>query len=88
MSQSADYHESWQAIVCRSVTAYQKYPDYFKNKDLKDMTFLLAESKQNSWETRQSQFEGEGGLHAPSSLETENLSNSSAHYETPTAALQ
>ncbi len=88
MSQSADYHKSLQAIVCRSVTAYQKYPDYFKNKDLKDMTFLLAESKPNSWETRQSQFEGEGGLHAPSSLETENLSNSSAHYETPTAALQ
>ena len=88
MSQSAGYHETLQAIVCRSVTAYQKYPDYFKNKDLKDITFLLAESKPDSWEARQSQFEGEGGLHSPSSLETENLANGSAHYETPTAALQ
>jgi len=88
MSQSASYQPTQQAIVCRSVTAYQKYPDYFKNKDLKDMTFLLAETPPDSWEARQNQFEGEGGLHAPSALEPDTLSNSDALYETPAAAVQ
>jgi len=88
MNQGANYEEALQAVVCRSITAYQKYPDYFKNKDLKDMTFLLAETPPDSWEARQSQFEGEGGLHAPSALESDTLSNSDALYETPAAAVQ
>ncbi len=88
MSQSASYEEALQAIVCRSITPYQKYPDYFKNKELKDLTFLLAETEPDSWEARQSQFEGEGGLHAPSALDANHLSNGDALYEMPTAAMQ
>ncbi len=88
MNQSAAYDDKLQAIVCRSITPYQKYPDYFKNKDLKDLTYLLAATPPDSWEARQSAFEGEGGLHAPSSLENSTLSNSDALYETPTAAMQ
>lgn len=88
MNQSAAFEPELNAIVCRSVTPYQKYPDYFKQQDFKDLTFLLADTPPDAWETRQSAFEGEGGLHAPSALQNERLSNSRADYETPTAALQ
>jgi len=88
MSQGADYDNELKSVICRSVTAYQKYPDYFKNRDLKDMTFLMAETAADSWEARQSQFEGEGGLHKPSALELESLANGDALYETPTAAMR
>lgn len=88
MNQSGDFDTELNAVVCRSVTPYQKYPDYFKNKDLKDLTYFLADKKPDSWEVRQSQFEGEGGLHAPSALSNDNLSNSDAIYETPAAIVQ
>ncbi|RBP53176.1 GH36-type glycosyl hydrolase domain-containing protein [Arenicella xantha] len=88
MNQSAMFRPELSSIVCSAVTPYQKYPDYFKQRDFKDLTFLLAESFPDAWETRQSAFEGEGGLHAPSALHQERLSNSDAIYETPTAALQ
>ena len=88
MNQSARYDKNLQAIICHSVTPYQKYQDYFKNKEFKDLTYLLSDIKPSSWESRQSAFEGEGGLHSPSYLDNENLSNSEADYETPTAAFQ
>lgn len=88
MNQSAEYDHQLQAVVCRSITPYQKYSDYFKNRELKDLTFLLAERKPNSYETRQHAFEGEGGLHNPSALEQASLGNSEATYELPTAAMQ
>ncbi len=88
MNQSANFEATLNAVVCHSVTPYQKYPDYFKNKEFKDLTFLLAEHKPHSYEARQDAFEGEGGLHAPSSLSNESLGNHDALYETPTAALQ
>ncbi len=88
MNQSASFNAELNAIICRSITPYQKYPDYFKNKDLKDLTFLIADEQPDSFETRQSSFEGEGGLHAPSSLERDSLGDSDAIYETPTAAMQ
>jgi len=88
MNQGASFDSELDAVLCRSITAYQKYPDYFKNKDLKDITFMLAEQTPDSWETRQCQFEGEGGLHSPSALDNDALSNSDAVFETPTAAMQ
>ena len=88
MSQSARYEPSLRALVCRSITAYQKYTDYFKNKDLKDITFLLSETVPDSWEACQYHFEGEGGLHSPSALEADTLANGDSLYETPAAALQ
>ena len=88
MNQSAGYDDAFMAIVCRSITPYQKIPDYFKNKDFKDLTFLMAERPPASYETRQDAFEGTGGLHSPSALETHGLSNSEATYEMPTAAMQ
>ena len=88
MNQSAVYDEELQSIICRSITPYQKYNDYFKNKNFKDLTYLLCNTTPESWETRQSAFEGEGGLHSPTSLLEKQLSNSEATYETPTAAVQ
>ena len=88
MNQSGSYNKALGAVVCRSVTPYQKYPDYFKQKDFKDLTYLLSSQAPDSWEVRQSCFEGEGGLHAPSALENTQLSNSDALYETPAAAMQ
>lgn len=88
MNQSGEYDESLQAVICRSVTPYQQYPDYFKQKDFKDLTYFLADTQPGSWEVRQSAFEGEGGLHAPSALQQDQLSNTDAIYETPAAVLQ
>lgn len=88
MNQSGAFDEALGAVVCRSVTPYQKYPDYFKQKDFKDLTYFLPAQTPDSWEVRQSSFEGEGGLHAPSALDNDELSKSDAIYETPTAAVQ
>lgn len=88
MNQSARYNEALQAVICSSVTPYQKYPDYFKNKFLKDKTFLLAEHQPDSWECNQQRFEGEGGLHNPSAIQQTSLSNGEAVYETPACVMQ
>ncbi|HYG06366.1 MAG TPA: NdvB protein [Stenotrophomonas sp.] len=88
MNQSADYRADLGGIVCRSVAPYQKVADYWRQRDFKDCTFLLHEQPVAGWEARQSAFEGEGGLHAPSALAGERLGNSDARYETPTAVLQ
>ena len=88
MNQSAHYDEELNALVAKSVTPYQKYQDYFKQKDFKDQTYLLANRQVDSWEARQDAFEGEGGLISPSSIASETLSNSSADYEMPTAVMQ
>ncbi|MFV0342860.1 MAG: GH36-type glycosyl hydrolase domain-containing protein [Anaerocolumna sp.] len=88
MNQSGKYDESLQSIVCSSITPYQKYLDYYKLKDNKDKTFLLAEKKPYAWEANQEVFEGEGGLMSPSSIKNEKLSCSDACYEMPLCALQ
>lgn len=88
MNQSADFDAELNALVCRSITPYQKVDQYFINTELKDLSFLLADRKPSSWEARQQAFEGEGGLHQPSALQEICLTNSCADYETPTAALQ
>ncbi|KRG46073.1 NdvB protein [Stenotrophomonas panacihumi] len=88
MNQSGEYRAELGGIVCRSVTPYQKVADYWRQRDFKDCTFLLAEQQVEAWEARQSAFEGEGGLHAPTALAGERLGDSDARYETPTAVLQ
>jgi len=88
MNQGGRYEPALQAVVCSSVTPYQKYPDYFKQKDFKDQTFLLAERAPLAWEANQQQFEGEGGLAAPDGVSAAMLSNGCADYETPACTLQ
>lgn len=88
MNQSATFDEQLNSIVATAVTPYQKVEQYFKNKDLKDKTFLIADKKPTSWHTNQATFEGEGGLHSPDALKFLQLSNNDARYETPVAVYQ
>jgi cellobionic acid phosphorylase len=88
MNQEAEWNENVCGIVGSSVTPYQKAEDYPKMKYLKDKTYFLCETAPVAWEARQKRFEGEGGLHNPSSLQETQLTNSDARYETPTAAVQ
>ncbi|MFB5761373.1 GH36-type glycosyl hydrolase domain-containing protein [Paenibacillus medicaginis] len=89
MNQSGQYHEDLQAIVCTSITPYQKYQDYSKIKEFSDKTFLIAERKPAAWEVNQEVFEGEGGITMPSGIrDQELLSKGDARYETPAAVLQ
>lgn len=88
MNQSGEYHSDLQAIVCSSVTPYQKYMDYYKLKDNKDKTYLLAEKKPISWDVNQETFEGEGGLSSPDAIQSENLFKSDSHYEMPVCVMQ
>lgn len=88
MNQSAEYREDLGGVVASSVTPYQKAEDYFKNKFFKDKTYFMCETPPNSWETMQQAFEGEGGLHNPSSLLGPELGKGDARYETPIAAVQ
>lgn len=89
MNQSGRYREDLGGIVCDSITPYQKVEDYFRNRDFKDRTVLLHGRAPDAWEANQSVFEGEGGLHAPSSISgCGTLPCGDALYEMPTAVLQ
>lgn len=88
MNQGAVYREDLAGIVGTSITPYQKAPDYFKNKLLKDKTYFLCETAPDAWEAMQEAFEGEGGLHDPSALREPELKKGDALYETPAAAVQ
>ncbi|KAI0846105.1 glycoside hydrolase family 94 protein [Daldinia vernicosa] len=88
MNQEAEWRPDLGGVVSSSITPYQKATDYFKNKYLKDKSYFLCETFPVSWEAMQQAFEGEGGLHAPSSLEQSELGRSDARYETPVAVVQ
>ncbi len=88
MNQSGEYNEQLNAIICTSISPYQKYQDYSKIKELNDKTFLLADREPSSWEANQELFEGEGGIVMPSAVQQETLSRGEARYETPVCALQ
>lgn len=88
MNQSASFNDDLNAIVADSITPYQKVDDYFKNKELKDKTFLAANKVPVAWHANQKLFEGEGGLHHPDALQQPVLGNFDARYETPAAVLQ
>lgn len=88
MNQSGAYDQHLQGIVASCITPYQKVEDYFNNRDLKDLTFLLSDTKPQAWEASQQAFEGEGGLHNPSAIQRPQLKNGSANYQTPAAIMQ
>jgi cellobionic acid phosphorylase len=88
MNQSAEWRADLGGIVASSVTPYQKVADYFKNLHLKDKTYFLCERMPDGWEACQAAFEGEGGLHNPSALQSEKLASGDARYETPAACVQ
>ncbi|XDG06124.1 hypothetical protein ABKA04_005739 [Annulohypoxylon sp. FPYF3050] len=88
MNQEAEWRPDLGGIVSKSISPYQKAADYWKNKFLKDKSYFLTETAPVSWEAMQEAFEGEGGLHAPSSLAQPQLSCSEARYETPVAVVQ
>jgi len=88
MNQSANFNKALNGIVASAITPYQKVEQYFKNKALKDKTFFIADKLPTSWHANQKVFEGEGGLHHPDALKSEQLSNTEACYETPVAVLQ
>ena len=88
MNQSGVYNEKLGAIVCSSVTPYQKLEDYAIIKENKDKTFLWASYPPVSWETSLERFEGEGGLTNPSALAAECLSNEDSQYEPLAAVMQ
>jgi cellobionic acid phosphorylase len=88
MNQSGSYNGELNAIVCSSITPYQKYQDYFNIKEFKDKTFLLANRVPASWEVNQETFEGEGGLQNPSAIQQQELANGNALYETPACCMQ
>ena len=88
MNQSAEYDHELEAIVCSSISPYQKYQDYDKVKYYKDKTFLLAGASPDAYETNQEAFEGEGGLNSPSAIQNGGLQNGEARYETPACVMQ
>lgn len=88
MNQSAYFDSELDAVVCKSITPYQKVDEYFAHKELKDLTFLLAEKTPLAWETKQQNFEGEGGLHNPSALDKPMLEHGLANYQTPAGIMQ
>ncbi|HTL56297.1 MAG TPA: hypothetical protein VL361_11505 [Candidatus Limnocylindrales bacterium] len=88
MNQSAQYRADLGGIVATCMTPYQKVADYFRIKDFKDKTFLLAQEMPAAWEAKQEAFEGEGGLHNPAGILSEELGKGDALYETPAAILQ
>ncbi|MDF2587183.1 MAG: NdvB protein [Anaerocolumna sp.] len=88
MNQSGEYKKELQAIVCSSITPYQKYKDYFTIKDFKDKTFLLAEKEPTAFEVNQECFEGEGGITNPTEIQNDMLANGDARYEMPVCVMQ
>jgi Cellobiose phosphorylase len=88
MNQSGEYHKDLQAIICSSITPYQKYKDYDTIKEFKDKTFILAEREPTSWEVNHEVFEGEGGITHPTGIQRELLSKGDARYEMPVCVLQ
>lgn len=88
MNQSARYRKDLGGIVASCVTPYQKLDDYFKNKDLKDKSFLLHDRQPDYWEACRDAFEGEGGIQNPSGVQQKILGNGDALYETPAGIFQ
>lgn len=88
MNMAAQYDAALGGVVATCVAPYQKLADYFKRKEWKDGTYLIADRTPTAWEANQRAFEGEGGLHAPSALTQPRLACGDAHYEIPACILQ
>ncbi|SCM75881.1 Cyclic beta-1,2-glucan synthase [uncultured Pleomorphomonas sp.] len=89
MNMGGHFDPTLDAVVCTSITPYQKVEQYFKNRHLKDITFLAADRRPDHFEAAQQAFEGEGGLHAPSALADGGpLHDGEALYEVPACVMQ
>ncbi|EAQ64792.1 NdvB protein [Marinomonas sp. MED121] len=89
MNMGAHYDHTLNAVVCTSITPYQKLEDYEKNKHLKDITFFASDCPPDHFETSGVRFEGLGGLHNPDALsECSDLSDQDCHYEMPACVMQ
>ncbi|HEY7865042.1 MAG TPA: glycosyltransferase 36 [Psychromonas sp.] len=89
MNMGGHFDDKLNAIICTSITPYQKVEDYPKNKQLKDMTYLISDRTPDHYEIRMEAFEGQGGLHAPSALQDgKHLQDSDSSYEMPVCAMQ
>ena len=88
MNQSADFVQNLNGIVASSISPYQKVEDYPKIKQLKDLTYLLSESKPTAWTTSLERFEGEGGLQSPDGVNQAQLDSTGTHYQMPAAVMQ
>ncbi len=89
MNMGGHFDAALNAVVCTSVTPYQKIEQYFKNQHLKDITFLAANRRPEHFEVGQQAFEGEGGLQAPSALaDGGHLGDGEAYYEIPACIMQ
>ncbi|WP_295893784.1 NdvB protein [uncultured Vibrio sp.] len=89
MNMGAHFDRELNAIVCTSITPYQKLEQYEKNKHLKDITYLSADRSPSFYELSQPAFEGQGGLHNPDALvDGKNLANGDAIYEMPACTMQ
>ncbi|KZM44224.1 glycosyltransferase 36 [Marinomonas sp. SBI22] len=89
MNMGAHYDHKLKAVVCTSITPYQKLEDYEKNKHLKDITYFASDCTPNHFETSGVRFEGLGGLHNPDALsDLATLSDQDCHYEMPACAMQ
>ncbi|MBQ4888577.1 hypothetical protein J8L86_01865 [Shewanella sp. MMG014] len=87
MNQSAHFDAELNAILCESVTPYQKIEQYFAHQNFKDTTVLMSDIAPTSYETRQAVFEGEGGLNNPDAIINRALASKPAHYQTPVAVM-
>ncbi|WP_418641496.1 GH36-type glycosyl hydrolase domain-containing protein [Vibrio chaetopteri] len=89
MNMGAHFDDELNAVVCTSITPYQKLEDYAKNKHLKDITYLASDVKPTYFETSLPRFEGQGGLHNPTGLsDKRSLSDQPSHYEMPACIMQ
>lgn len=89
MNMGGHFDPELGAVVCTSVTPYQAVDDYFKNRHLKDITFLAADRLPDHFEVSQQAFEGEGGLTNPSALQAGgHLAGGDAAYEIPAGIMQ
>jgi len=88
MNQSAKYDANLGAIICDSVTPYQRIEDHEAQREFQELCFLMSEQNPDSWEANQAQFEGSGGLHKPAGVGSLLLERGDALYETPCAAMQ
>lgn len=88
MNMQAAYDPELGGVVASCVAPYQKLADYFKRKEWKDLTYLIADTQPSAWEANQAAFEGEGGLHAPTALNQPRLAGGDALYEIPACILQ
>ena len=88
LNQSASFDADHHCIIAQSVPPYQKLEEYPRIAAMRACTFLAADRAPVSYETIQSEFEGEGGLANPDAISRNELQRGTAAYEVPIAAMQ